>query len=34
MEEEDDDNICKVVLSGEAGVDKTSIISRFINGAF
>ena len=34
MEDEDDDEICKVVLLGESGVGKTSIISRFINGTF
>ncbi len=34
MEEEDNDDICKVVLLGEAGIGKTSIISRFINGTF
>ena len=33
-EEEEDDDICKVVLLGEAGVGKTSIISRFYNGTF
>ena len=33
-EEEEDDEICKVVLLGESGVGKTSIISRFINGTF
>ena len=34
MEEDEDDEICKVVLLGEAGVGKTSIISRFIKGTF
>lgn len=34
MEEDEDDEICKVVLLGESGVGKTSIISRFINGTF
>ena len=33
-EDEEDDEICKVVLLGESGVGKTSIISRFINGTF
>jgi small GTP-binding protein len=33
-EEEDGDEICKVVLLGESGVGKTSIISRFTNGTF
>ena len=40
MEEDDDDyeieneKICKVVLLGESGVGKTSIISRYINNKF
>ena len=37
MENEDDyedAQICKVVLLGESGVGKTSIISRFINNFF
>jgi small GTP-binding protein len=35
MDDEDEDNdVCKVVLLGESGVGKTSIISRFINGTF
>ncbi len=38
MEDEDyegeDAKICKVVLLGESGVGKTSIISRFINDVF
>ena len=40
MEEDDDDyekeneKICKVVLLGESGVGKTSIISRYINNNF
>jgi len=34
MEEEEEDEYCKVVLLGESGVGKTSIISRFINGTF
>ena len=33
-EEEEDDEICKVVLLGESGVGKTCIISRFINNTF
>jgi small GTP-binding protein len=33
-EEEEEEDFCKVVLLGEAGVGKTSIISRFINGTF
>ena len=33
-EEEEEEDLCKVVLLGEAGVGKTSIISRFINGTF
>ena len=33
-EEEDDDEVCKVVLLGESGVGKTCIISRFINNTF
>ena len=37
MEDEDEyenDQSCKVVLLGESGVGKTSIISRFINNVF
>ena len=34
MEEDEDDEICKIVLLGESGVGKTSIISRFIKGTF
>ena len=34
MEEDEDDDICKVVLLGESGVGKTSIISRFYKGTF
>ena len=35
MDDDDDDNdVCKVVLLGESGVGKTSIISRFIKGTF
>ena len=34
MDDEEDEDICKVVLLGESGVGKTSIISRFINGTF
>ena len=34
-EEEEDENIsCKIVLLGEAGVGKTSIIRRYISGSF
>ena len=33
-DEENEDQICKVVLLGESGVGKTSIISRFINNTF
>jgi len=33
-EEEEDDDVCKVVLLGETGVGKTCIISRFINNTF
>ena len=33
-EEEEDDEVCKVVLLGESGVGKTCIISRFINNSF
>ena len=32
--EGEDAKACKVVLLGEAGVGKTSIISRFINDKF
>ena len=31
VDEENEDQICKVVLLGESGVGKTSIISRFIS---
>ena len=34
VEEEEDEEICKVVLLGESGVGKTCIISRFINNTF
>ena len=34
MMEDDDYLICKVVLVGEAGVGKTSIIQRFITNSF
>ena len=34
VEEEEDDEVCKVVLLGESGVGKTCIISRFINNTF
>ena len=34
MEEDEDEDICKVVLLGESGVGKTSIISRFYKGNF
>ena len=34
MDDDEDDEICKIVLLGESGVGKTSIISRFINGTF
>ena len=34
MLEDDDFLICKVVLVGEAGVGKTSIIQRFITNSF
>ena len=33
-DEDDNEDICKVVLLGESGVGKTSIISRFFNGTF
>ena len=33
-EEEEDEEICKVVLLGQSGVGKTCIISRFINNTF
>ena len=33
-EEEDDYTPCKIVLLGEAGVGKTSIINRYISGSF
>lgn len=34
MEDDEEDEYCKVVLLGESGVGKTSIITRFINGTF
>ncbi len=34
VEEEEDDEVCKVVLLGESGVGKTCIISRFINNTY
>jgi len=34
MDDEEDDEVCKVVLLGESGVGKTCIISRFINGTY
>ena len=33
-DEEDEDQICKVVLLGESGVGKTCIISRFVNNSY
>ena len=33
-EEEEEEEVCKVVLLGESGVGKTCIISRFINNTF
>ena len=33
-DEEEDDEVCKVVLLGESGVGKTCIISRYINGTY
>ena len=33
-DEEEEEEICKVVLLGESGVGKTCIISRFINNTF
>ena len=34
MEEEKKEKSCKIVLLGESGVGKTSIIDRFLNGRF
>ena len=34
MEEEEDDEVYKVVLLGESLVGKTWIISRYINGTY
>lgn len=34
MIDDDEEEYCKVVLLGESGVGKTSIITRFINGTF
>ena len=33
-EENDDFTVCKVVLLGETGVGKTSIISRYVHNNF